>query len=39
MKINFVYEFESSYGKLVNGINPSYLEFLFDDDFSFSKTN
>jgi len=39
MKINFVYEFSSCYGKIVNGINPEYLRFLFNDDFCFQRTN
>ena len=39
MKINFLYEFTSCHGSIVNGINPYYLKFLFNDDFSFQRTN
>jgi hypothetical protein len=39
MKINFLYEFSSCQGTIVNGINPDYLKFLFSDDFSFARTN
>lgn len=39
MKINFIYDFSSCYGKIVNGINPKYLEFLFNDNFCFEVTD
>ena len=39
MKINFVYEFSSCYGKIVNGINPHYLCFLFNNNFSFKDSD
>ena len=39
MKINFVYDFFSYGGRIINGIDPKYLKFLFSDNFCFKSTN
>lgn len=39
MKINFVYDFYSYQGKLLNGINPLYLKFFFKNKFNIHDTN